>query len=177
MAVAILKSTIIANRDSVPKILTDPYVSGGELRVSEGYVQTATATDSAGSIYRLCQIPSNARVEAVVLQCDALTGGAANVGVYYPTFIPTGAPQLAGIVSNQAINTSFFASAQSVGTALGPVNVVNQSGQNTIAKQELPLWQAIGLAADPGISLDICVTLSTAITAQGYIGLKTTYVE
>lgn len=177
MAVAILKSTTIANRDAVPKVFTDAYVSGGNICSSEGYVQSATATDSIGSIYRLCQVPSNARVESVILQCDAMTSGAANIGVYYPTFIPAGTAQLSGVVANQAISASFFAAAQSIATALGPTNVVNQSGTNTIAKQELPLWQALGLTADPGIDLDVCVTLSAALTAQGYIGLKTSYVE
>ena len=177
MAVVNLKSTIISNRDATPKVLTDSYVSGGPLHESEGYVQSASATDSSGSIYRLCQVPSNARVSSIVLQSDALGGScAAGVGVYYPTFIPVGAG-LSASNASAVISATFFASAQSLATAVSPTEVINQSGSNTIAKQELPLWSAIGLSADPGISLDICVTLSAATASQGYVGLKVRYAE
>src|ERR1700723_2825817 len=85
-----LKSTIITNRDASPKVLTDAYISGAEIRSSEGFVTTALA-DNAGSTYRLCTVPSNARIESVKFQCAALgTSCTIDVGVWYPTVVPIG---------------------------------------------------------------------------------------
>jgi len=172
-----LKSTVISNRDAVPKILTDAYVDGGEILESEGYVQSGSSTDAVGSTYRLCQVPSNARVSSLSFQCDSLgASSAVNVGVYWPTFIPVGAG-LSAANASAAISAAFFASALSTASATGPTDIVNQSGSNTIAKQELPLWQAIGLSADPMIDLDIVVTVSTILAAQGYVSLKAKYAK
>jgi hypothetical protein len=51
-------------------------------------------------------------------------------------------------------------------------DITNQSLANGIATQELPLWQAAGLASDPNIELDIVVYVAVANQIQGYIGLK-----
>lgn len=172
-----IKSTIISNRDATPKVLTDPFVAGGELRSCEGYVQTNGAADGAGSVYRMLQIPSNARVESVKIAADALGSGCTlDVGVFWPTYIPVGAGLSA---SNQSlvINTTLFASVLAASAANALTDITNQSTQNTIVKQEQPLWQAAGLASDPGIDLDICVYVAGAVATQGYIGLKAAYVE
>ncbi len=172
-----IKSTIISNRDATPKVLTDPYVSGGEVRESEGYVQTHGSADAAGSTYRLCQVPSNARLTSLELQADSLGSGAAlDIGVWYPTFIPVGAG-LSASNASAVINTQLFCSALGCSAATAVTNIINSSTNNSISNQELPLWQAAGLASDPGIDLDIVVYVHTAIATQGYIGLKARYVE
>lgn len=180
MAVQSLKSTLITNRDATPKVFTDNIVNRGDLKESEGFVQSATAVDSAGSIYRLCTVPSRARVSSVIVQNGAFGGAAAaNIGVYWPDYQPFPVapfgqhpmPSDAG----QPIAASLFAAALPLVSAEGPTEVVNQSGNNTIPLQEQSLWQAAGLAADPGIDLDICVTLTVAIASQQFIGLKVRY--
>lgn len=177
MATFNILSTVIGNRDAVPKVLTDAFVSGGAARAVEGYVQTNGAADGAGSIYRMFSVPSNARVHSIDLQSDALaTGCTLDVGVYYPTYIPVGAG-LSAANASAVINTQFFTSAIAASNANAITNVTNQSTNNTIVKQELPLWSAIGLTSDPGIELDICVTVHAAVAAQGYIGLKGVYVN
>lgn len=178
MAVFNLKSTIITNRDAVPKVLTDSYVSGGPLHAGEGYVQTGSAADSVASTYKLLQVPSNCRIADLKLSNGAGGGSAAvNIGVYYPSFIPVGASGLTAALAGTVISAAYFASAQSVVSAANNVDVLNQSGSNTIPNQELPLWQALGLSADPGIFLDIVVSVSTVLAAQIYIGLKVIYAE
>lgn len=170
-----LKSTIITNRDATPKVLSDPYLAGS-VNAVEGYVQTNGAADGVGSTYRLLQIPSNARVEAVKIQADALaTGCTLSVGVWYPTYIPVGAG-LAASVASTVINTALFASAMAASNATASTDITNQSTNNSIVNQELPLWKAAGLASDPGIDLDIVVYVAGAVAAQGYIGLKAAYV-
>lgn len=177
MATFNLKSTVITNRDAVPKVLTDAYVSGGKLSQSEGYVQTSGSADGAGSFYRLCTVPSNARLSSLELQAGAMGSGAAiDVGVYWPTFIPTGAG-LSAANQGLVINTQLFASALGMSAATAVTNIINQSTNNTIANQEKALWEAAGLSADPGIDLDIVVRVQTAIAAQAYIGLKANYVK
>lgn len=173
MAVVNLKSTIITNRDATPKVLTDPQTSGGVMRESQGYITTNNG-DSAGSTYRLNQVPSNARVSSVIMTNEALGAGCTlNVGVYYPTFIPLGAG-LTSALASTAISATFFASGTSAAAAGGPTDIVN-SATNTIDKQELPLWQAVGLTADPGIDLDIVAAVAVATAAAGRLSLKTRY--
>jgi len=177
MAIFNEKSTVIANRDATPKVFTDAYVSGGEVIESEGYITTGSAADGVGSTYRLCQVPSNSRVSSLIIQCDALgAGGVVEAGVYWPTFIPTGAG-LSAANASLPIDANLFASGLSVASTLAPTEIINQSGNNSIANQELPLWSACGLSADPGIDLDIVVTVTTVLAAAGHLGLKARYVK
>lgn len=171
-----LKSTIISNRDASPKVLTDAFVSGGEVRESEGFVQTGSAADAVGSTYRLCQVPSNARVTSLVLQNDALGAGAVvNIGVYYPTTVPVGAG-LSSALAGTAINASAFAAAVSV-AAVGAATEVVTRANVAINLQEQALWQLAGLTSDPLIYLDIVITVSVITAAQGYVSLKAKYIE
>lgn len=176
MAVVNKTSTLITNRDATPKVLTDATISGGDVRSTEGYVTTNNG-DSATSTYRLCTVPSNARVDTVKYQCGILgTSCTINVGVYYPTFIPVGAGSLTAALAGTSINTTFFASGIASATAVALTEITNQSTTNTIALQELPLWQAVGLSADPGISLDIVANVAVATAAAGLVGVKVQYV-
>lgn len=177
MATFNVKSTIITNRDATPKVLIDNYVAAGEKRSCTGYVQTNGAADGVHSLYRMCQVPSNARVDKIMFQADALaTGCTMDVGVYWPTFIPVGAG-LSASAAATVINTTLFASAIACSAANALTEITNQSTNNTIVKQEQCLWQAAGLASDPGIDLDIVCHVAGAVAAQGYIGLKVDYVE
>lgn len=177
MTTYIIKSTLIANRDATPKVLTDSYVSGGCNRAAEGYVQTHGAADAAGSKYVMLTVPSNARMESLKLSNDILaTGCTLDIGVWWPTTIPVGAG-LAASIASTVIHTTLFASAINCSAAASDTNILNQSGVNGIASQELPLWSVAGLAADPGIDLDITVYVHAAVAQQGYIGLKGSYVK
>lgn len=171
-----IKSTLITNRDASPPVLTDAQVAGASVKSAEGYVQTNGAADGAGSIYRMVQVPSNARIEAVKLAADALGSGCTlSVGVFWPTYIPAGSG-LSTANQSAVINTQLFAAALGCSAATAITDITNQSTNNTIVKQELPLWSAAGLTSDPGIDLDICVYVSAAVATQGYIGLKVAYV-
>ena len=170
-----LKSTVITNRDATPKVITDSQVDGASIKECYGYVQTQGADDAAGSTYRLCQVPSNARLSSLSLQAGAMGSGAAiDVGVFYPTTIPAGAG-LSQANAGLVINTQLFCSALGCSAATVATEIINSSANNTIAKQEQSLWQAAGLTTDPGIDLDIVVRVQTAIATQAYIGLKARY--
>lgn len=165
MAVNNRSSTFIGNRDATPAVESNAEISGGLVKEGQGYV-SATNADSAGSIYRMFSVPSNARVSRLMLQCAALGAGAkVDVGVY-KNVRDGGA----------AVDADFFATAVDVSGALGPTEVINESGTNTIDKQEMPLWQALGVAADPKSSYDIAAVVNVAIAATGFLGLKGQYI-
>lgn len=166
MAIDNLKSTLITNRDNLPPILSNPTLVGGKIVEAIGSVTTGAA-DSAGSVYKMVPVQSNARVSSIVLQCAALgTGCTINCGVYNNT-----------ADGGAAINATFFASGLDCHAALGPTDIINQSGTNTIALQEQPLWQALGLASDPGKQWDICLAVAVATAAAGLIGIKSRTVQ
>lgn len=175
MAVVTRKSTAIGNRDASPTVLTMASYDGGSVKEKEGYVPAVNG-DSVGSIYPMCSVPSNARISSIVLQSEALgTGAKVNCGVYAPTQV---IPALAalGYAAGAAISASFFASAEDVSAAVTSTEIINQSGSNTLDKQEQELWQAIGLSKDPGCQLDIALSVNAAIAGNGKIGIKVKYV-
>lgn len=178
MAVETKKSTYISNRDATPTVPTGASIEGGRTKTATGYV-TVSASASVASLYPMVSVPSNSRIASVKLQCVALGAGcAANVGVYVPTQTNPALIALnSAYTGGAAINASFFASAQAVAAATAITDVTNQSGSNTIDKQEQELWQALGLASDPGCMLDIGVALSAAAVAGGLMGIKVDYVQ
>lgn len=175
MSVVTRKSTAISNRDATPTLPNLAAFDGGSVREKEGFVSAANG-DSISSVYPMVSVPSNCRVSSIVLQCEALGAGAkVNCGVYAPTQAIQALGVL-GYAAGAAINATFFASALDVSAALASTEIVNQSGSNTLNLQEQELWQALGLASDPGCMLDISLAVNAAIAAAGRVGIKTKYV-
>lgn len=175
MAVVQTKSTVIANRDAVPAVISDGRLEKGALRSSIGSVAVGAA-DSATSYYTLAQLPSTAMVRAVLVTAPAgMTTLAGNIGVFKNT------KNAAGVTTAVAANTgsdTLFASAQSLASALNRSDVTNANAAYDTAKREQPLWQAIGLASDPGGTFDIGIAVTTANTgAAGRVGLEVQYVD
>jgi hypothetical protein len=182
MAVVTTKSTLISNRDATPKIFTDDLVSGGDLHESEGYVGAAVG-DSVNSLYRFATVPSRARVTSMLLGLSGTLGAGVtfSLGVFWPDYVPFpigpyGVQPVPG-VGGTAINATLFASGQVMTAALQPpIDVINQAGNNSIPNQELSLWQAAGLTADPGLDLDIVGTVTgAAVGTAGYVQVKARY--
>jgi len=151
MAVEALKGSVITNADATPPVLSNARIAHGSLLQATGTV-VASASASIGSTYRLCRVPSNAVVSEVLLSCTAFdTTGAADIGVYQ-TAANGGA----------VVSAALFGSAVVLTTALIHSDVTHESGTYTVADVEKPLWQALGLSADPGIEYDIAATLTAA---------------
>ncbi|VVE74083.1 hypothetical protein PCA31118_04676 [Pandoraea captiosa] len=166
MAVVTVKSTTITNRDAVPSIISDGRLERGSIRSSHGYV-SATNGDSVNSKYILASLPSTAMVRAIYLSCANLgASSAVNLGVYRNTKD-----------GGAAVSASLFAAAQATSAALSRADATNAGGTYTLDKQEQPLWQAAGLTADPGGTLDIVATVQAAIAATGLIGADVQYVD
>ena len=166
MGVVTVKSTTITNRDAVPPVINDGRLERGSLRSAHGQL-TATNGDSATSQYKLASLPSSAQVRQVLLSCANLgASSSVNVGVYRNTKD-----------GGAAVSASLFASAQATSAALSMSDITSQSGNYTLDKQEQPLWQAAGLTADPGGTLDIVAAVAVAIAATGLIGAEVRYVD
>lgn len=173
---AFLKSTLLTNRDATPKVLTDSFLSGGIMEEVQGSVKTG-ASDTANSYYRLVTVPSNARLSSLLWQSEALGSGCiVDVGVFYPTSIPTGGGNfLAASLGGTLISSSIFAAGLTAPAATAITDITNQSGNYLIPLQETPLWNVLGLTADPEISFDIGFVTRVATAAAGYVGLKCRY--
>ncbi|MGH8087298.1 MAG: hypothetical protein ACREPC_03415, partial [Stenotrophomonas sp.] len=162
MAVVNKGSAAITARDSAaaPGVsqLASTKVATGRVKESIGVIAVANG-DSTASVLHFFTINSGWRVGAVLASCTALTGAAADIGLYD---LPT---RNAGAV----VDADFFASAQDLSAALDGTNVLRESGLITVEKLEWPVWRLLGLATDPGIQYDVCATLTAGATAAGFV--------
>lgn len=174
MAIVQTKSTAITNRDAVPAVINDGRLERGVLKSGIGSVAVGAA-DSATSFYPLVSVPTTAMIRAVLATAVAgMTTLAGNIGVFKNTKNSGGSTT--GVVANTSSDT-FFGSAVSLAAALNRADETG-AGSYTTDKREQPLWQAIGLAADPGGTFDIGIVVTTANTgAAGRVGLEVQYVD
>lgn len=167
MAVVNTKSAVITGADA--KLLQNARTFRGMLQSAVGFLE-AVSGDDIGSTYRLCRVPSNACIQEVLLSCDAITTCAADVGVY-KTALDGGA----------VVDADFFGSAVSLASALSNSDVTHEADPADAgagygkADVEKPLWQALGLSADPGIEYDIVATLTAAAGSAGTVAARTRF--
>lgn len=164
---ATVNSTWITNAVAVPKVLTNSNQSVGRL-FSAKSVATVAVTQASGDIIRFVRVPSNARVDAVLLStADATTAGALDIGVYQTA-------DNGGAV----VDADLFASALALtGGPFLNSDQTFESTQYTYAESCLPLWQVLGLTADSNREYDIAATMTTTGDAMGTtIALEVRYV-
>ena len=75
------------------------------------------------------------------------------------------------------VDADHFASATVVTSALVDSNVAHESGVYGIEDKNKPLWEALGLSADPQIWYDIVGTVTTDMGGAGTLMLEATYVD
>jgi hypothetical protein len=152
-----VNSTWIGNAVASPVVLTTSNKSAGRMFTAKS-VATVSATQASGDTIRLVRVPSNARIDAVLLTTgDATTAGAIDIGVY----------QTAGN-GGAVVDADLFASALAL--TGGPFTRSDQtweSGQYTYAESCLPLWEALGLSVDPNRDYDIVATVTTTGDGMG----------
>jgi hypothetical protein len=164
MATENLLSTPLTNRDATPRVPNSSLLEGGLVRQAIGSVTIVTGK-TVGSTYRLVQVPTNCRVSSVILNNPALSASTAfDVGVYRTT-----------ADGSAVVDADFFASAVACTNANAQLDVTNESGTYTDDKMEQPLWQALGVSADPGGFYDICLTNTATNAAGGLVSLKVSY--
>ena len=146
-----VNSTWITNAVAVPKVFTDSNKSTGRVRSAKS-AATVSATIPSGDTVRMVRVPSNARIDQVLLSTgDATTAGAINIGIWQTA-------DNGGAV----VDADLFASALAL--TGGPFNNSDQtfeSGEYTYAESCKPLWEVLGLSADPCREYDVVCEVST----------------
>nr|ACF98013.1 putative MFS family major facilitator transporter [uncultured bacterium 878] len=92
--------------------------------------------------------------------CDALTGGAADLGLYR-----------AATDGGAVVAQSLFASAQSIASA-NATGINARFEADDIANVEKRIWELLGLTADPNLEYDVGLTLTAGISASGTLALQ-----
>jgi len=190
MAVVITKSPSIVNLDAFP-IISNTQGEGapGHLRIIND-TMTGVVGDSIASIYRLCRIPTDAKIKRVLLNVVvASTAGAGDIDVFFSDSTNDGTPQSLATLANPVVQVTGPVDNKMFGTAQTLTGVLKQSdvtfaGTFLPIHMNLPLWQVFVLlgatqfTADPGGFFDIGIKLTTALTvAAGSIGMEVDYVE
>lgn len=167
-----LKSPAITNADATPVVAnTTGQGAPGYLKSVSGFVTTVSA-DAAGSTYRLVRLPSNCQVKEIFLCAGAMSAGAFNLSAYYSDSTVDGTS-----VANQGLivpttGDQFWASDVSAASAINDTNVTNESGNYPLNIRNKELWDALGLATDPGGFIDIvAVCHTTAVTTGALLGI------
>ena len=177
MAVDHVKATPLTNSDASPAVVNTAGEGGpAPLKCTSSGTVTAVLNSSQDATYQFCRVPSNARVKAIFFDSGAQAAGTMDIGVYYATDGVIGKPT--ALLAAAAIDQDFFASAVALTGAFASANIVGESGVNTPAKQNLPLWEALGLTSDPGGNFDIVGTIATAITTgTGLMNMLVLYTD
>ena len=162
MAAENLKSGFITNRDASPSVLTT--ANPGQVRTAFGKVECAGG--DAASTYRLCEVPSNAKRVRCFFACDDLgTGTTMDVGLFQTT-----------ANGGAVVDQDFFASAIDVATAaVGITEITFERDATLIDEIEKPLWERLGLSADPQRTYDV-VGVSGAAAATGTMAVWVEFV-
>lgn len=152
MTVDALKGAFITNAIATPRVLNNPHLRG-PLMEAIGYSGAVTAAAEAASKYFMFRVPSKARMSELLLTAaDFTTAGAVDIGLWRTA-------EDGGAV----VDRDFFASALALsGGPFARSNQMLESGVNTIANSEQPIWQVLGLAADPGVEYDVIAYVTTA---------------
>lgn len=169
MAVVVRLSTQMTNRDSLPRVTSNPGAVCGMLRGFAASLETVSG-DSIGSTYRLAQVPSNAVMHSLRLYSDDVgTTTIADIGLYDTT-------ENGGAVVSQAL----FASAVVINAgALNGTDVLYEavtSGAD-ISDMEKAVWQQLGLATDPKKNYDVVMTLTAAADAAATVAVKGSFAQ
>jgi len=159
-------TTIISNRAATPRVANDPWSDAKIKSTGAGSLEVSTAEDAADEL-RFVRVRSNAVIKQVLLSCDAVAvGGAMDVGVYQTD-------DNGGAV----VDADHFASATVVTSVLVDSNIAHESGVYGIEDKNKPLWEALGLSADPQVWYDIVGTITTDMGGAGTIIIEVTYVD
>lgn len=181
MASSFVKAKMIANRDATPSVLTDPIVSRGSMQEAFGADNLPASSDN-GSFVKCFSVPSSARLSSLnAYAAAAINTTSLDIGVWFPTNVQklSGDVIQSAVVAGRLIQSSAFAVAITVPDTTGLVetDAMGTLTAHTIPQRSQPLWQKLGLQADPMCDLDMGFVVRTVNTAAGYVGLRARFVR
>lgn len=181
MSVYNIKSKVIANRDATPVVLTNPEISQGVLKAVIGVERTSVdaSIGAAGTQLRLISVPSNARLHSMEYATADVETSALDIAVWYPTDLPQGGENSVAASNEAALisSSAFLGNIAGIDAARAWTDAMGANVTPTIVARSQQLWQMLGLTSDPGIDLDLGISVRTAVTTNGYVGLRATYVD
>jgi hypothetical protein len=161
-----LKSVAVTNLEASPQVPIAPGAGGPQrLHHAGSYLLSVTAALTALSVIRLCRIPANAVVTSVRITSGAQAAGKFNIGVYRT-------PADGGLIAFTASDSFFTTDLDCAAAVIDQECVMKATSGNTPAKRAQPLWQAVGMAANPGGFFDICATVHTTDVTTGTGALR-----
>src|SRR3990167_6667050 len=161
-----IKSTVLTNRDAAPSRFTDAIQAHGYAYEAVGVERVPTTAD-IGSQVRLLSIPSSARLTGLEYAYAGMGSTAAfDVAAWYPTQVS----QQSSVVASAFIGSSAFGQNFTfvVDTGAGWTDALGTVAQLTLPERQQPLWQVLGLLADPNIDLDLGFTIRTTTVIANY---------
>lgn len=162
MAIVNTKATAVGNADATPVVITNRILVRGPSFRAVGVVAKA-AGDNDTSVFRFARVPSNARIVSINRMNTAITAGTSyQIGVH-ETAANGGA----------AVSAGLFAATQDLSTA--STGTQSRYLASAITTAEQPLWQLLGLTADPRKDYDITMTGVTVGTGAGSIAVEVDY--
>jgi hypothetical protein len=181
MAADTLSSASITNLDTIPFVANNPGEGGsGYLRDVSDYVTPTTGgLASTSSIYKMVRLPTGAKLKKLQLFCTSVLDSnasptlAVDVGAYYSDSTIDGTP-----VADQGVSISAACFLSNVAFGAATTKSVDALQALSPQKRNEPLWQAVGLAADPGGFIDIVVAVhaAAATAASQQMGIDAQYV-
>jgi hypothetical protein len=183
-----LKSASITNLDASPVVAnTIGEGAPGYETVNSDYVTTVSGDDTT-STYRLCRIPTNAKLKSLWINSTIASAGSGDIDIAFSDSTTDGTPpSLSGLTNpvcqiTGPADNKLFGSAQSLVLANANTEFTFK-GTFVPAHQNMPLWAvlvALGatqFTTDPGGFFDIYVKITTGITTGGYLSATVRYVE
>ena len=175
-----LKSAQLTALDTVTPSLADVQNAGNGAPARTVTVSGSSATvsaDNTASTYQLVRVPSNAVIKYVGFSAQAMSAGKLSISVYYSSSTIDGtAPANQGLVVSGCV--ALFSSDIDCSSAVVPTEELTEANSFTPLMRQQPLWQAAGLASDPGGKFDIVATChTTGITTGARLNVRAYFVE
>ncbi len=177
-----LKAAQVTALDAVPygDLQSEGGGAPGRLKTVSGFLNTVSG-DLTASTYQLVRVPSFAFIKHVRIAWAAMGAGDLDVSVYYSSSTTDGTPAaLQGLVV-PTTGAVFFLDGQDLTSAGGWTDITFQnqanSGSYTPAMVNKRLWDALGLATDPGGFFDIVGVIgATTVTTGAALALEAEFV-
>lgn len=135
----------------------NPNLAGGAKALITFQSFAVAATDDDGSIYRIGRIASNAVMYDCLIATDGIVNGTDyDLGLY-------------NVDLGAVVDKDLFMDGQTMAAAS---KTLNGLANVSVANLNKPIWQLLGLSADPMIQYDLAITANTVGTAAGNIAIR-----
>lgn len=166
MATAEIKSDVITNAETLPRVFNGAMNDTGKLRIQTGTFETTTALDAA-DIVALCKLPAAASVKSIKLYLDALTSGAVDIGLY------TGPDSSTLTVAD----VDAYASAVAIGGGADKAGLEVAFEARDIANINKRVYEDCADSVGDFAEYWLCMTVTTDLGAAGTVSYRVDYVN